>query len=534
MPNHQEHRLHEQRIMVVDDDRYLLMAIDQTLSLNGYAVDTFSSPVEALEMLNKKEYAAVVTDIKMPVMDGLQFLNHVKAADRELPVIMITGHGDIALAVTAIQGGAYDFLQKPVDEDVLLACLVRAMEKRRLVLENRRLSLSLAEQRQDLTRFYGLIGNHPAMHRLYDIIKAVAAESDPVLICGETGTGKELVARAIHEIGSRADHPFVAVNMGATAIGTGLNAPEGYAERCAAHLAELTGKPIVPASDMIAATWDQQGYVVYSGALKSLAVTLSKNARARAVQLPAWNEALGLPRPWDQQWSLRMQQILGFHGLERIEVQEATAGDIICFSGIDLLNISDTLCDPVNVVALGMFDKNEIAPSTFAVHGCAYSAGYASASYIINKLGLKKVAFFGPAYAFGTDQWRGAQDAFAKAGLNPETAPRTWQEIQNAAGAFDDITLGNVLVFAEDDGADRVALQIQGHAHGVAGELQHFTLHDIGQAVDTDDAVGDGNHRPLGTELGARFQVLDFALDQLADFRRIQLHRNSKILESSF
>ncbi len=75
---------------------------------------------------------------------------------------------------------------------------------------------------------------------------------------------------------------------------------------------------------------------------------------------------------------------------------------------------------PVNVVALGMFDKNEIAPSTFAVHGCAYSAGYASASYIINKLGLKKVAFFGPAYAFGTDQWRGAQDAFAKAGIKAE------------------------------------------------------------------------------------------------------------------
>ena len=215
MPNHQENRPLEQRVMVVDDDRYLLMAIDQTLSLNGYAVDTFASPVEALEQLDKKEYAAVVTDIKMPVMDGLQFLNHVKAADRELPVIMITGHGDIALAVTAIQGGAYDFLQKPVDEDVLLACLVRAMEKRRLVLENRRLSLSLAEQRQDLTRFYGLIGNHPAMHKLYDIIKAVAAESDPVMIYGETGTGKELVARAIHEIGSRAGQPFVAVNMGA-------------------------------------------------------------------------------------------------------------------------------------------------------------------------------------------------------------------------------------------------------------------------------------------------------------------------------
>ena len=205
----------EQQVMVVDDDRYLLMAIGQTLELNGYKVSTFTSPIEALEILGKEEYAAVISDIKMPTMDGLQFLAHIKAVDQELPVIMITGHGDIALAVTAIQSGAYDFLQKPVDEDVLLACLVRAMEKRQLVLENRRLNISLKEQRQDLTRFYGLIGNHPAMHRLYDIIKAVATEADPVIIYGETGTGKELVARAIHEIGSRADQPFVAVNMGA-------------------------------------------------------------------------------------------------------------------------------------------------------------------------------------------------------------------------------------------------------------------------------------------------------------------------------
>jgi two-component system C4-dicarboxylate transport response regulator DctD len=205
----------EKRIMVVDDDRYLLMAIGQTLGLNGYQVRTYTSPIEALENLGKEEYAAVITDIKMPTMDGLQFLTHIKAFDKELPVIMITGHGDIALAVTAIQSGAYDFLQKPVDEDVLLACLVRAMEKRQLILENRRLNISLKEQRQDLTRFYGLIGNHPGMHRLYDIIKAVAAENDPVMIYGETGTGKELVARAIHEIGSRAGQPFVAVNMGA-------------------------------------------------------------------------------------------------------------------------------------------------------------------------------------------------------------------------------------------------------------------------------------------------------------------------------
>jgi two-component system, NtrC family, C4-dicarboxylate transport response regulator DctD len=202
-------------IMVVDDDRYLLMAIDQTLSLNGYSVKSYTSPLEALEELSENEYTAVITDIKMPTMDGLQFLVHLKAIDKELPVIMITGHGDVALAVTAIKSGAYDFLQKPVDEDVLLACLVRAVEKRQLVLENRRLSISLKEQRRELTRFYGLVGNHPAMHRLYDIIKAVAAETDPVMIFGETGTGKELVARAIHEIGSNSGQPFVAVNMGA-------------------------------------------------------------------------------------------------------------------------------------------------------------------------------------------------------------------------------------------------------------------------------------------------------------------------------
>ncbi len=202
-------------ILVVDDDPYLLMAIGQTLTLNGYSVDTFTSPVEALAKQKKSSYAAIVTDIKMPAMDGLQFLTHVRADDPELPVIMITGHGDIALAVTAIKSGAYDFLQKPVDEDVLSACLFRAVEKRRLVVENRRLNDSLAEQRQDLTKFYGLIGNHPAMHRLYDIIKAVAGEIDPVMIHGETGTGKELVARAIHEIGDRAGQPFVAINMGA-------------------------------------------------------------------------------------------------------------------------------------------------------------------------------------------------------------------------------------------------------------------------------------------------------------------------------
>jgi hypothetical protein len=108
------------------------------------------------------------------------------------------------------------------------------------------------------------------------------------------------------------------------------------------------------------------------------------------------------------------------------------------------------------------------------------------------------------------------------------------RDFEDPTGTLDDVAFGDMFVLAQHHGADGIALQVQGHTHGVAGKFQHFTLHDVGQTVHADNAVGDGNHRPLGTELGARFQVLDFALDQLADFRRIQLHRNSKILESSF
>jgi len=204
-------------LLVVDDDLYLLAAIKQTLTLNGYLTDTFNEPGKALAAIHENSYAAVITDIKMPQMDGIELFKRIQEIDTELPVILITGHGDVEMAVSAIKKGAYDFLQKPVDEDILIASIERAVEKRRLIMENRCLINRLKKQRKSY-HFHGLFGGHPVMQDLYETIEAVAEEDDPVMLYGETGTGKELVARAIHEAGKRHARPFVPVNMGAMPV----------------------------------------------------------------------------------------------------------------------------------------------------------------------------------------------------------------------------------------------------------------------------------------------------------------------------
>ncbi|MNP01407.1 C4-dicarboxylate transport transcriptional regulatory protein DctD [compost metagenome] len=156
----------------------------------------------------------VVSDIRMPGIDGLQLLEQLHAQDAELPVLLITGHGDVPLAVQAMRAGAYDFLEKPFASDALLDSVRRALSLRKLVLDNRSLRLALSDRQELSAR---LVGHSAPMARLREQIGALAATKADVLILGETGAGKEVVARALHDLSSRRDGPFVAINAGALA-----------------------------------------------------------------------------------------------------------------------------------------------------------------------------------------------------------------------------------------------------------------------------------------------------------------------------
>lgn len=199
-------------VFLIDDEKHIRVAGAQMLELAGYDVRAFSSPVAALPLLTPEWSGVVISDIKMPDMDGLTFLNRVLEIDRDLPIILVTGHGDINMAVNAIRDGAYDFLEKPFSSEHLSDVIKRAMEKRALTLENRSLRRELESQSASAHR---LVGNTRSMHRLRGLIAQIADTDADVLILGETGTGKELVARSLHEQSSRSARNFVAVNCGA-------------------------------------------------------------------------------------------------------------------------------------------------------------------------------------------------------------------------------------------------------------------------------------------------------------------------------
>ncbi len=199
-------------VFLIDDEKHIRVAGAQMLELAGYDVRAFNSPVEALPHLDAEWAGVVISDIKMPDMDGLTFLTRALEIDRDLPVILVTGHGDINMAVNAIRDGAYDFLEKPFSSEHLCDVVKRAMEKRALTLENRSLRRELETQGAGATL---LVGNTPRMHRLRSLIAQVADTDADVLILGETGTGKELVARSLHEHSGRREQNFVAVNCGA-------------------------------------------------------------------------------------------------------------------------------------------------------------------------------------------------------------------------------------------------------------------------------------------------------------------------------
>lgn len=196
-------------IYIIDDDSILRMSVRQWLEGSGFAVQDFERAEVALAGLDAQFNGVILSDVRMPGMDGLSLLARVRQIDRDLPVILITAHGDVAMAVEAMQGGAYDFIEKPFDEEILLDVLGRALEKRRLVLELRRARVELAAA-QGLDAH--LVGAHPCMRELKCRIMDVAPTSASVLLWGETGTGKEIVARCLHELSPRADKPFVVVD----------------------------------------------------------------------------------------------------------------------------------------------------------------------------------------------------------------------------------------------------------------------------------------------------------------------------------
>lgn len=199
-------------VIFIDDEKHIRQANRQTLELADLEVICQESAEDALPLISGELQGIVVCDIRLPKMDGLQFLVEAQKIDKDLPVILITGHGDVSTAVQAMRDGAYDFIEKPYSAERLVKTAQRALEKRALTLENRNLRRELEAQ---LTPGPRIIGNTPAMEKLRATISQVADSGADVLVLGETGTGKELVARSLHEHSSRRRKNFVAVNCGA-------------------------------------------------------------------------------------------------------------------------------------------------------------------------------------------------------------------------------------------------------------------------------------------------------------------------------
>ncbi|MDO8177412.1 MAG: sigma-54 dependent transcriptional regulator [Undibacterium sp.] len=196
--------------IVIEDEQAVRQAIAQTLELGGFTVQACASAEQAQTLLTADYAGVIVTDVRLPGSSGLELLAQVVALDADLPVIVMTGHGHVAMAVEAMRSGAYDFIEKPFAAERLMEAVRRAQEKRRLVMENRRLKAAWALD-PDLP---ALIGQSPAIERLKSMIATLGPTPVDILINGQTGTGKEVVARQLHAASGRKG-PFVAINCGA-------------------------------------------------------------------------------------------------------------------------------------------------------------------------------------------------------------------------------------------------------------------------------------------------------------------------------
>ena len=196
-------------LLVVDDERDMLVFLTKMLAKKGgYRVVAATSAEEALDRVQTDPPDAVLTDIKMPGMDGLTFLQKMGGVDPAVAIVLMTGHGTIEMAVQALKDGAYDFVEKPFDNERILRTVGRAVERTRLVRENARLHHQLSGQDEQ----HGFVGRSRRLMQTLDLLRRVAQSSVTVLIRGESGTGKELAARALHAMSPRAGRPMITVN----------------------------------------------------------------------------------------------------------------------------------------------------------------------------------------------------------------------------------------------------------------------------------------------------------------------------------
>jgi len=200
-----------EKILVVDDEQGLREVLSIMLKRTGYAVTSVADGEEAVELLSKEIFDLVITDLRMPKVNGMEVLKAAKSASPETVVLVITAFATADSAVEAMKQGAYDYLTKPFQVDEVQLIIRNALEKRRLTTENILLKREMASQ----SSFAQLVGQSEAIQKVFEVVRKVADSKSNVLICGESGTGKELVARAIHYNSGRSALPFVAVNCSA-------------------------------------------------------------------------------------------------------------------------------------------------------------------------------------------------------------------------------------------------------------------------------------------------------------------------------
>jgi len=222
------------KILIVDDELNMRLVLKAILKKEGYEVSTAADGLEALKILEAEKIAVVATDLKMPRLDGMGLLDRIMRDDPAMPVIILTAYGTVATAVDALKMGAFDYITKPFEQDELKAVILKAVNTR--LINAKELSAEAGEAHS-----YRIIGTSPPMAEIQEVIRKVSPTTTAVLITGETGTGKELIARAIHRNSARNDQPFIRINC--AAIAENLVESELFGYEKGAFTGAVTTKP---------------------------------------------------------------------------------------------------------------------------------------------------------------------------------------------------------------------------------------------------------------------------------------------------